>query len=113
MKRMVLLSYTPRELDEEEYQRFIREIDYPAFRQCPYIVDYKCWRVVESIQGRETFTHFDCMEVRDFGDWPAILADPGVKANVERWTRDWSRHGPDHPDQSENLKISFCEDYWG
>jgi hypothetical protein len=33
--------------------------------------------------------------------------------SVERWTRDWSRHGPDQPDQSENLRISCCERYWG
>jgi hypothetical protein len=38
-KQLVLLTYTPRELDEEEYARFIREIDYPAFRQNPHIVD--------------------------------------------------------------------------
>jgi hypothetical protein len=113
MRKMVLLTYTPRELDEEEYARFIREIDYPAFRQHPDIVEYTCWRVVESVQGRETFTHFDCMVVKDFADWERIVSDPAVRGNVERWTRDWSRHGPEHPDQSENLKISFCEDYWG
>ena len=55
MKRMVLMTYTPRELDEAA----------------------RC------------------------------------KRNLARWTADWSRHGSDHPDQSENLKISFCEDYWG
>jgi hypothetical protein len=113
MKRMVLLTYTPRELDEAEYHQFIREIDYPNFRQCPWIVDYKCWRVVESVQGKEMFTHFDCMEVRDFADWPNIVSHPSVQENIARWTADWSRHGSDHPDQSENLKISFCEDYWG
>ena len=113
MKRMVLLTYTPRELDEAEYHQFIREIDYPNFRQCPWIVDYKCWRVVESVQGKELFTHFDCMEVRDFADWPNIVSHPSVQENIARWTADWSRHGSEHLDQSENLKISFCEDYWG
>ncbi len=96
-RKRVLLTYTPRELDEEESARFIREIDYPAFRQCPHILDYTCWRVVESVQGRETFTHFDLMEARDFADWPAILADPAVQWNIERWTRDWSRYGPGIP----------------
>ena len=32
-KKLVLLTYTPRELDEAKYAEFIREIDYPAFRQ--------------------------------------------------------------------------------
>jgi hypothetical protein len=31
-KKLVLLTCTPRELDEAEYAKVIREIDYPAFR---------------------------------------------------------------------------------
>ena len=38
-KQLVLLTYTPRKLDEEEYAKFIREIDYPAFRQNPMAVE--------------------------------------------------------------------------
>ena len=110
---MVLMSYIPRELDEATYHEFIRGIDYPNFRSCPWIIDYKCWKIVESVQGRELFTHFDCMEVRDFSDWKQIVEWPSVQENINNWTRDWSLHGPDHPDQSENLKISFCEAYWG
>ena len=112
-KQLVLLTYTPRELSEEEYAKFIREIDYPAFRQNPHIIDYSCWRIAESVQGREEFTHFDLMAVDDLANWTAILADPAVAGNVARWTQDWSKHGPDHPDPAENLKISFCHRYWG
>ena len=112
-KQLVLLTYTPRELDEEEYARFIREVDYPAFRQNPHIIDYSCWRIADSVQGREDFTHFDLMAVDDLGNWQAIVGDPVVAANVERWTKDWSRHGPTHASQAENLKISFCQRYWG
>jgi len=112
-KQLVLLTYTPRELDEEEYARFIREVDYPAFRQNPHIIDYSCWHIVESVQGREQFTHFDLMAVDDLANWQAIVSDPVVAGNVERWTRDWSHHGPGHGDQADNLKISFCRRYWG
>ena len=112
-KKLVLLTYTPRELNEDDYAKFIREIDYPAFRQNPDITDYSCWRVVDSVQGRETFTHFDLMEVNDFANWQRIVGDPTVQGNIERWTKDWSKHGPDHADPSENLKISFCARYWG
>jgi hypothetical protein len=112
-KKLVLLTYTPRQLDEAEYGEFIREIDYPNFRQNPHILDYTCWRVVDQIQGKEQFTHFDLMAVDDLANWQAIVSDPRVAGNVERWTKDWSRHGLDHPDQSENLKISFCDRYWG
>ncbi|MDX6562129.1 MAG: hypothetical protein QOD65_1943 [Gaiellales bacterium] len=113
MKRLALLTYTPRELDEETYAEFIREIDYPNFRQCPWIIDYSCWRSVESVQGTELFTHFDLMEVRDFADWPKIAAWPSVRENIERWTRDWSKYGSEHPRPEDNLKITFCERYWG
>ena len=30
-KQLVLLTYTPRELSEDEYAKFIREIDYRRF----------------------------------------------------------------------------------
>jgi hypothetical protein len=53
------------------------------------------------------------MEVRDFADWPKIVAWPSVRENIERWTRDWSKHGPEHPRPEDNLKITFCERYWG
>ncbi len=112
-KKLVLLTYSPRKLDEAEYAKFIREIDYPAFRQHPDIIDYSCWHVTESVQGKETFTHFDLMAVTDFANWQQIVGDPTVQGNIQRWTKDWSQHGPDHPDPSENLKISFCERYWG
>jgi hypothetical protein len=49
MRRMVLMTYTPRELDEGAYHEFIRAIDYPNFQ------------------------------------------------NIALWTRDWSRHGSEHP----------------
>ena len=70
-------------------------------------------RVADSVQGREEFTHFDLMAVDDLANWEAIVSDPAVAGNVARWTKDWSRHGPDHPDPAENLKISFCRRYWG
>jgi hypothetical protein len=53
------------------------------------------------------------MAVDDLANWQAILGDPRVSGNVQQWTRDWSKFGPDHADQSENLKISFCDRYWG
>jgi hypothetical protein len=112
-RQLVLLTYTPRQLDEGEYARFIREVDYPAFRQNPHIIDYSCWRVTEGLQGAEQFTHFDLMAVDDLANWQAIVSDPVVAGNVERWTRDWSRHGPEHENQADNLKISFCQRYWG
>jgi hypothetical protein len=112
-KQLVLLTYTPRELDEEEYARFIREVDYPNVRQNPHILDYSCWRIGESVQGREDYTHFDLMAVDSLESWQTILADSRVSGNVEQWTRDWSRHGLGHPKPEENLKISFCTRYWG
>lgn len=112
-RKLVLLTYTPRPLDEKAYSEFIREIDYPAFRQNPDILGYSCWNVKESVQGAEQFTHFDLMEVTDFSRWESIVADPVVRGNVERWTREWSMHGEGHPEPADNLKISFCERYWG
>lgn len=111
--QLVLLTYTPRSLDEDEYAKFIRDVDYPAFRQNPHILDYSCWRIAESVQGRERFTHFDLMAVDDLANWQAIVSDPVVAGNVERWTKDWSQHGPTHQDQADNLKISFCLGYPG
>ena len=40
------------------------------------------------VQGREQFTHFDLMAVDDLANWPAILADPAVQGNIERWTKE-------------------------
>ena len=55
-KQLVLLTYTPRELSEEDYAKFIRETDYPAFRQNPHIIDYSCWRVAACRAARSSRT---------------------------------------------------------
>jgi hypothetical protein len=112
-EQMVFLTYTPRELDKDDYAEFIREIDYPAFRQNPHVPEYTCWRAIESVQGREMFSHFDLMKIHSLDHWESILTDPVVKGNIERWTRDWSQHGSGHPDPAENLQISFCQMYEG
>lgn len=56
---------TPRELDEDEYAKLVRDIDYPAVRQNPHIMDSRRGGVVESVRGREAFTHVDLMVVDD------------------------------------------------
>lgn len=33
----------------------IRERDYPAFRQNPYITQYSCFEIVENVEGEEWF----------------------------------------------------------
>ncbi len=102
-KKLVLLTYTPRELDEDEYAKFIREIDYPAFRQNPDILDYSCWRASRASRARSDSRTSTSWRSPTSRSWQAIVADPVVRGNVERWTREWSRHGPEHPDQAENL----------
>ena len=91
MRRMVLLTYTPRELDEEEYARFIREIDYPAFRQHPDIVERLV--LVSTVFKRsgwypEMRAGMDAMgpETADFmKQTPLYLAYEQVAPDVEDW----------------------------
>ena len=41
------------------------------------------------------------------------LSGHGRSVVVLERGRDWSQHGSDHPRPEENLKITFCERYWG
>jgi hypothetical protein len=93
-------SRTPRELSEESTRSSSgRSTTRRSGRT--RIIDYSCWRVVDGVQSREEFTHFDLMAVDD-------LANGRRSSPIRPWRetspagrRDWSRHGPDHPDPAE------------
>ena len=69
-RRLLLVTYTPhRATDREAYERWIRERDYPAFRQSPRIDEYSCFRVVQSVQGEEWFSHLDLILVGEGVDF--------------------------------------------
>ena len=60
MRKLALITYNIEEPDDPRvYDDWIRAHDYPAFRQNPHILEYHCYRIVQSLQGQERFTYAD------------------------------------------------------
>lgn len=110
MKRLILLTYNLKPgADEAAYADFMRDVDYPVFRQSDKVVDYRAFRVVTEAQAERGFQYFDLLEVDEFADLDEIFADPAISAHAVKWIERWSEHGPDAaPDQ--NFGIAMCEE---
>jgi hypothetical protein len=110
MKKVVLLSYNLRPgTDIAAFEAFMRERDYPVFRNHPLVKAYTSYRIPQLVQGSVTFTHFDLLEVADFADFAAIFGDSAVQAHAGEWLSRWSEHGLD-ADPSKNFTVAFCEE---
>ena len=109
-RRLILLTYAPqRAADAAAYDRWIRERDYPAFRQHPAILEYSCFRVVRSVQGRERFTYFDLIFLADGVDFQRDLrTDPTIRKHAECYHQTWFETPGPH-----NMTVSLADEIWG
>lgn len=109
-RRLLLVTYTPHRADDAEaYAEWIRTRDYPAFRQNPGIDEYSCFRIVQSVQGKEWFTHFDLIFVKDGVEFGRDLrGDPVIAEHARGYHELWfDAPGP------HNLNVSAAEEIWG
>jgi hypothetical protein len=111
MRDLVLITYNIKEPeDKEEFNKVIREKDYPAFRQNPYITQYSCFEIVENVQGEEWFRRFDLMFIKDAEHHPDdIWNDPTLKEHSDWFVPRWLADNPDGPD----YKLSRAREIWG
>ena len=112
-RKLALITYNIVEPDDpEEYAEWIREHDYPAFRQNPNILEYSCFNIVQNVQGTEWFKRYDLMFVEEH-DLGGILTDPIIHEHAMKFADTWYADKGKSPDQSINYRVSYAEEIWG
>ena len=64
--QVIFLSTLREGADVEEYERWIREVDYPTARSLPSVVSYNVFRVSGAIRGGAPCNYVELVEVSDF-----------------------------------------------
>lgn len=108
-RRLLLVTYTPhRATDLAAYEQWIRERDYPAFRQSPLVDEYSCFRIVQDVQGEEWFRYFDVIHVKGDAEFADLRADPVIAQHARGYHERWfDAPGP------HNMNVSAAEEIWG
>ena len=106
-KRLVLLTYNLRSgTTLADYDEFMRAVDYPVFRARPEVRSYDAYRIAQQAQGDLGFSHFDLLEVDEFGDLDKVFGHPEVSEHAASWVDRWSLHGPDAaPEQNFGVSL--------
>ncbi|MBW9110435.1 hypothetical protein JNB63_10570 [Microbacterium trichothecenolyticum] len=64
--QVIFLSTLREGADAEEYERWIREVDYPTARSLPSVVSYNVLRISGAIRGSAPCHYVELIEVSDF-----------------------------------------------
>ena len=109
--KLVLITYRLREgTDPDAFRQFMVDVDIPLFRSRPTVRSYRAFQVVEDWQGRIGFTNFDLLELDDFADFDALLADEEIGAHSMTWQELFGEHGADVADLVVNFRVQLCEE---
>ena len=89
-QRAFFLNRLRPEADPGEYERFVREVDYPFARRLPTIRSYVVTRLDGTIAGEGELPcdYLEVVEITDIDAYRASLdpADPEVKAFFDQWS---------------------------
>ena len=114
MSKLVLITYRLRDgTDPVAFREFMVSKDIPLFRAHPKVRSYRAFEVVADWQGRIGFTNFDLLEVDDFADFDALLADETIGAHSMNWQRMFGEFGADVADLVVNFRVQLCDEIGG
>jgi hypothetical protein len=113
-RKMVLLTWRIRPGSNiEEFEDWMRSAEFPTFRKQPEVLNHTGWRVVESINGEEYFTHFELLEVASREDYDKLMSREEVLVHAGGWMEKYSFAGPDAEDMTQNWHSTYVEEIWG
>lgn len=71
----------------EEYEKWVRERDYPESKKISTIKSYQVYKVKESLLGERPFDYIEVIDVTDVEKYKNDLNSPTVKALLEEWKK--------------------------
>jgi hypothetical protein len=70
-----------------DYERWVREVDYPTARSLPPIKSYVVAKMAATLDGQPApYDYIERVEITDLDDYRAALADPSMEAFANEWS---------------------------
>lgn len=90
MKVVFFLNKLHKSVNAEDYERWVKEVDYPTAKSIPSIVDYCVARVDGLLEGddRPPYDYVERVEITDLERYRRDLANP----TLDEFKRAWMAH---------------------
>jgi REDY-like protein HapK len=75
------------EASSADYERWVREVDYPTARALPPIMSYVVAKMTATLDGQPApYDYIERVEITDIDDYRAALADPSMAGFANEWS---------------------------
>jgi uncharacterized protein (TIGR02118 family) len=89
-QRVFFLNKLRDGVDPADYERFVREVDYPLARRVPTIRSYVVTRLEGLLEGGEApYDYVEVVEITELEAYRQSL-DPGASPEVKQFFEQWS-----------------------
>src|SRR4030088_2111153 len=87
MHVVLFLNKLHSDITREEYEQWVRSVDYPTARSIPSIMDYKVARIEGLLDGsdRPPYDYIERVVIQDIDSYQRDLADPRLDAFKQAW----------------------------
>ena len=80
----LLLNRLRQGASSADYERWVREVDYPTARALPPIASYVVAKMAATLDGQPApYDYIERVEITDLDDYRAALADPSMATFAE------------------------------
>ena len=88
MKVVFFLNRLHESIEANDYERWVREVDYPTAKRIPSIIDYRVVRIEGLLEGndRQPYDYIERVEITDLDSYRRDLADPSLDEFKQAWS---------------------------
>jgi len=87
MRVVFFLNKLHETVKAQDYERWVREVDYPTAKSIPSILDYKVAKIEGLLEGddRPPYDYVERVEITDLESYRRDLADPALDEFKQAW----------------------------
>jgi hypothetical protein len=87
MRVVFFLNKLNEAVSSQDYERWVREVDYPTAKSISSILDYKVARIEGLLEGddKPPYDYVERVEITDLESYRRDLAEPKMDAFKEAW----------------------------
>ena len=87
MATLFFLSKLKPKADAKEYERWVREVDYPTSKKLKSIKSYKAHKIHGPLMGEQVYDYIEVIEVTSLEDYKKDLTTAAAKKIFSDWSK--------------------------
>ncbi|MFE3058751.1 hypothetical protein [Nocardia sp. NPDC059239] len=105
-RTMLLATYNiNKNASEDDYDKFLREVDMPFYNSIESVVRYSNWKVVDQKLGEVGFRYIDLIVVDGDDPFELFKKNSDVQEFIKMWESKWAEFGTDEKYRGKNYQI--------